>query len=71
MKLELINVYFENFNKHIYEVDSLEFWFARDLQVLLGYAKWENFLNVIEKAKEACRNSGARLRIILLIRSGR
>ena len=43
MKLELINVYFENFNKHIYEVDSLEFWFARDLQVLLGYAKWENF----------------------------
>ena len=61
MKLELINVYFENFNKHIYEVDSLEFWFARDLQVLLGYAKWENFLNVIEKAKEACRNSGGKI----------
>lgn len=34
-----------------------EFWMARDLQVLLGYAKWENFVKVIEKAKIACQNS--------------
>ena len=31
----------------------LEFWFARDLQKLLGYWKWDNFLNVISKAKIA------------------
>ncbi len=61
MKLELIKVYFEDFNSHVYEADGLEFWFARDLQLLLGYAKWENFLNVIEKAKDACKNSGGRV----------
>ena len=61
MKLELIKSYFEKFNKCVYEANGLEFWFARDLQVLLGYAKWENFLNVIEKAKEACRNSGVKV----------
>ncbi|MBI4140738.1 DNA damage-inducible protein D, partial [Candidatus Woesearchaeota archaeon] len=33
-------------------------WFARDLQRLLGYDKWENFVNTIEKAKIACKNSG-------------
>jgi DNA-damage-inducible protein D len=56
MKLELIKAYFENFNKYIYETDGLDFWFARDLQELLGYSKWENFLKVIEKAKTACEN---------------
>lgn len=35
-----------------------EFWCARDLQMLLGYARWENFLKVILKAKTACTNSG-------------
>jgi DNA-damage-inducible protein D len=35
-----------------------EFWCARDLQMLLGYARWENFLKVIVKAKTACENSG-------------
>lgn len=35
-----------------------EFWYARDLQKLLGYAKWENFSNAMDKAKEACRNVG-------------
>ncbi len=27
-----------------------EFWCARDLQTLLGYARWENFVKVVEKA---------------------
>lgn len=58
MKLELVKTYFENFNKFVYEANGLEFWFARDLQILLGYTKWENFLNAIEKAKKACENSG-------------
>ncbi len=35
-----------------------ECWLARDLQDLLGYAKWENFAKVIERAKLACKGSG-------------
>lgn len=38
--------------------DNIEFWYARDLQKVLEYSKWENFLNVINKAKIACENSG-------------
>lgn len=37
---------------------GLEFWLARDLQKLLGYAKWENFARVIDKAKVSCKNAG-------------
>lgn len=58
MKLEVINRYVEDFNQFVYETQGLEFWFARDLSGLLGYTKWKNFLNVIEKAKVACINSG-------------
>ena len=35
-----------------------EFWCARDLQLLLGYARWENFAKVLDKAITACQNSG-------------
>jgi len=35
-----------------------EFWCARDLQTLLGYARWENFAKVVEKAVSSCKNSG-------------
>jgi len=38
--------------------DGVEYWLARDLQHLLGYSKWDNFLNVISKAKTACEVSG-------------
>jgi DNA-damage-inducible protein D len=37
---------------------GMEFWLARDLQELLGYAQWRNFDQVIEKAKISCINSG-------------
>lgn len=37
--------------------DGVEYWMARDLQVLFEYASWDNFVNVIEKAKIACQNS--------------
>lgn len=43
--------------KHLV-VSRIECWSARELQALLGYSKWDNFTNVIEKAKEACRKSG-------------
>jgi DNA-damage-inducible protein D len=35
-----------------------EFWCARDLQMLLGYANWRNFANVIDKAITACQTAG-------------
>jgi DNA-damage-inducible protein D len=37
--------------------ENIEFWLARDLQHLLGYTKWDNFKNVILKAKTACEVS--------------
>jgi DNA-damage-inducible protein D len=48
----------KTFEDCVNEADGLEFWFARDLQKLLGYDKWDNFINVIEKAKVTCKNSG-------------
>lgn len=40
------------------EDEGLEFWLARDLQKLLGYSDYRNFLNIVAKAKDACLNSG-------------
>ena len=37
---------------------NLEFWFARDLQEPLGYARWENFLTAIKRAIESCKTTG-------------
>ena len=47
---------FENI-KH-YTEGGQEFWYARELQVVLEYAEWRNFLKVINRAKTACQNSG-------------
>jgi DNA-damage-inducible protein D len=38
--------------------NGFEYWYARELQKVLEYNKWENFEKVIEKAKKACANSG-------------
>lgn len=43
--------------KHINEYGQ-EFWYARDLQRVLWYTDWRNLTNIIEKAKNACENSG-------------
>lgn len=40
---------------HVSEDGEIEFWFARELQPILGYARWENFELVIKKAKVAVR----------------
>ena len=37
--------------------EHIEYWFARDLMPLLGYARWENFETAIQRAMIACRNS--------------
>ena len=47
---------FENI-KHVDEYGN-EFWFARELQKVLEYKDWRNFLKVLNKVKEACENSG-------------
>lgn len=59
MKKEQIQAYREAFEAAVSEVEGIECWFARDLQVLLGYKRWDKFSeNVIRKALEACENSG-------------
>ena len=37
---------------------GIEYWSARELQSLLGYAKWQRFENALEKAIESCKQSG-------------
>lgn len=43
--------------KHINDYGQ-EFWYARELQIALEYKQWRRFCGVIDKAKEACKNSG-------------
>ena len=38
--------------------EEVEFWFARDLQEPLGYARWENFFTAISRAVESCKTTG-------------
>lgn len=40
------------------DLDEQQFWYARDLQRLFEYAKWENFEQVLTKAMSACEASG-------------
>ena len=42
--------------KHVNE-NGVEFWYARELMTMLEYSKWGNFVKVIDKAKESCKNS--------------
>jgi DNA-damage-inducible protein D len=57
MKPALIRRLHKNFEDYVRIQDDIEFWFARDLQNLLGYTEWRNFTKVIEKAKESCQTS--------------
>lgn len=47
----------KSFEESVYEQEGVEYWLARELQVLLGYSDWRNFLNVVEKAKESCKTT--------------
>lgn len=59
MNTDVIQALTGTFEAHAQQTDGgVEFWLARDLQHLLDYAKWENFLHVISKAKTACEVSG-------------
>jgi len=38
--------------------NGVEFWYGREIFQILGYSNWDNFKPVIERAKNACKNSG-------------
>lgn len=58
MKKELIVELPAKFEDAAYEYKGIECWRARELQTIPGYAQWLNFQNIINKAKEACKNAG-------------
>lgn len=35
-----------------------EYWMARDIQGVLGYSRWENFKNILDKARMSCESAG-------------
>ena len=58
MKKEIIKSLANNFESYAKQTqDGVEFWMARDLQQLLGYSEWRNFLQSIDKAKVSCELS--------------
>lgn len=58
MENEVISTLTATFEGHAQTTeDGVEYWLARDLQFLLGYTKWDNFLNVVNKARTACEIS--------------
>ena len=58
MKKEVIEKLYHDFESLAFENEGLECWSARELCQALGYTQWRNFTNVIDKAKEACKNAG-------------
>lgn len=59
MNTDTIQSLTEAFEGHAQQTENgVEYWLARDIQHLLGYTKWDNFLNVVSKAKTACDVSG-------------
>jgi DNA-damage-inducible protein D len=58
MKSEIIKSLTDNFENHSQTTENgIEFWFARDIQHLLGYTEWRNFQKVIVKSKISCEAS--------------
>lgn len=58
MKKEEIHALFKSYEEAVCMIDKTECWSARSLYSLFGYTQWRNFCNVIDKAKEACKNAG-------------
>ena len=38
--------------------ENIEVWYARELQHILGYARWENFAVAIGRAMQSCKSQG-------------
>jgi DNA-damage-inducible protein D len=60
MKSDLVHSLTDNFEAHAQQTETgVEYWLARDLQHLLGYAEWRNFnQSAVSRAKTACEVSG-------------
>lgn len=58
MQKEIIARLHQSFEEAAQNDNGVTCWYARDIQRLLEYTEWRNFLDVIEKAKTACSNSG-------------
>ncbi len=60
MRREIFNRLHADFERSVRldQATGVEAWMARDVQLLLGYARWENFLKVIQKATLSCINAG-------------
>ena len=58
MHHDLITKLFRSFEDIAHREGDTEYWFARELQDLLGYTEWRNFSAVVERARLACANSG-------------
>jgi DNA-damage-inducible protein D len=58
MKSDVIVQLHRSFEDYAHQVDGEQYWFARELQSLLGYTQWRNFEQVIDKAKTACQGAG-------------
>lgn len=58
MEKETIIKLNKSFEESAYEEEGVEYWLARELQELLGYSDWRNFLNAVDKAKESCKTTG-------------
>jgi DNA-damage-inducible protein D len=61
MKKEFITELFLKFENARYVYQGIECWSAREIQEVFNYSEWRNFLKVIDKAKEACKNSGDKI----------
>jgi DNA-damage-inducible protein D len=57
MEKDTITKLNKRFEEYAYEEDGIDYWLARELQELLGYADWRNFNNAINKAKESCETT--------------
>ena len=57
MKKEEIQALFKSYEDAVCTIDDTECWSARSLCSLFGYTQWRNFNNVIDKAKESCKNA--------------
>ncbi|MCU0651625.1 MAG: DNA damage-inducible protein D [Candidatus Omnitrophica bacterium] len=58
MKKEIIVQLNKTFEESAYTQNGVEYWMARDMQKLLDYTEWRNFLLVVDKGKIACMKSG-------------
>jgi DNA-damage-inducible protein D len=56
-RVELIKLQFDRV-VHEDQDANIEFWYARELMILLGYERWENFEKVVYRGIDSCKTSG-------------